>query len=183
MHIKGLLKKLPVNEIKEHITHIFKGTFDAPEEITGSIKCEFENGLFECYVVEGVITTGSFQCQPEVVDASYPKYLSTRTRTFEGVENILNSINELTDDQISSRFKLYDMTHCLMLKQFATDIIIFPHSLVESLKGVEVDAVALSYDESNGKFTVEDSFGKSRFITSIGSGHQSLINMNLAVHI
>ena len=168
---------------KEMCQFIFDYVFINPEEISGKMTVFFENGTFSCRVIEGVIDEVIMTYGDEVVEGTYPKYMSTITRLFTSMESILLMFKVLPKGEILKHCMIFDLLHCLAIQNFAMSVKNLSPGLVEKLKGDGLDIVSLVFNEETCKFSYVDSQNNTRPVASLGNGHQSLLNMYLAVEV
>ena len=168
----------------DRATYLFQNTFSDPKEFTGHIVTHFENGSLECDVKEGEICNLMTSYDANVTDGTYPKYMSISTRLFSQMEAILMMDKMLPNEGVLVHYRLYDVMHCHRIRQFAQEVSTISEDLVKLLKeGYDTDIVSLSYDENNCQFSFVDSTGKQRLVSSLGAGHQSIINIMLGVRV
>lgn len=174
-----------VAHLKEHVSELekynpqflFDHIFEDPKEFTGNITVHFENGSFYCNVKEGIISNARLEYDSYVNASSFPRYLSSTARLFTNVETILKAF-KIDNDQVLEEYKLYDVMHAKYLEKYALLTSNFSDNLIKTFKeSYEFDCVKLTYDEASHKFYYTDSKGVTRKVTSLGAGHQAIINM------
>lgn len=162
----------------ERVQFIFNNVFTDPVELSGDITAHFENGTFSCNIFLGKVSKIVTDYDEDVTSGTYPKYMSTNTRLFTAVESILLMDKTLPGTKILDHCKLYDLFHCHVLRNFALNVKNLPEDLITTFKeGYDFDIVSLTYDEEKCLFYYNDSTGKTRKVSSLGAGHQSIINM------
>jgi hypothetical protein len=109
--------------------------------------------------------------------------MSTTTRLFTAMESILTLFKVLPKGEILKHCMLFDLLHCLTIQNFAMTVKDLSAGLTEKLKEDGLNIVSLLYDETSGKFSYIDLQNNTRPVGSLGNGHQSLLNMYLAVEI
>ena len=158
--------------------YIFENTFSSPEELEGSITAHFVNGTFTCEVKDGILSKIQTSYDANVKTASYPKYMSTSTRLFSQVESILAMSKGMGEEATLKHYRIYDLLHCEGLKNFALNRSSIDEQIVEQFKNnYDFDVVKLTFNESKGQFYYTDSKDKTRLVSSLGAGHQSILNM------
>lgn len=181
MNLTGALKEVKADSNKDKIQYLFNGIFVNPEELSGYIIAKFEHGTFECHFKDGEIGTGLVNYDSGVVDASYPKYMSTSTRLFSQIESILAMENYMSESDILKKYRLFDLLHCHAMKEFALKTKVIGDTLSKLLKeSYDVDVKEIGYDETELTFNYTTSTGKVRPVSSLGAGHQSLLNMMIS---
>ena len=162
---------------------IFDHTFINPEEISGKMTVFFENGTFSCRIEEGKVKELIATYNADVKEGTYPRYMSTATRLFTAMEPILTLFKVLPKGDILKHCMLFDLFHCLAIQNFAMTVKDLSAGLTEKLKEDGLDIASLLYDETSGKFSYVDSQNNTRPVGSLSNGHQSLLNIYLAVEI
>ena len=159
----------------------FDGTFDYPEEFTGHLEVHFENGSLKCDIDQGILSKLITTYDKDVTSGVYPKYLSTTTRLFTSIEAILALSKHVSEEIILKRYRLYDIMHCNGLKHFAINVCHLPEDMVKTLKEhYDFDIVSLTYNEEECKFYYSNSEGVKKAVSTLGNGHQSILNMFVA---
>lgn len=183
MRVTRKFGHIPAISKRGKIQYLFDNIFTNPSEISGVLMAEFENGKFECYVTEGIVTSGKLVCNPDVKSASYPKYMSTTTRTFSAMEMVLALDKMMPNAGVLNHYKLYDLLQCHLVRDFALTKSVLDLELRELLKSsYDMDVISVEYDENECKFSVTDSAGKKRLASSLSAGHQSLLNIMLTTY-
>lgn len=182
VHNISSLLSTTISGFKPLMQYIFENTFSNPEELSGDIVVNFEYGTFKCRIEKGIITTYEIDIDPVVTQATSPKYLSTATRLFTSMESILLLYKLLPEGEIFKHCRFYDLMHCLSMREFALNKSVVDEKTVKTLKeSYDTDITSLHYDEATCKFSYVDSNNSTRLMSSLGAGHQSIINMMVAL--
>lgn len=171
----------PFAELDKFAQYVFDNTFTEPTELSGKVVVHFENGSFTCDVEKGNLSRIIAAYDQDITEGTYPKYMSTVTRLFSSMEAILAMSDKMPDD-VLKYYKLYDIMHCVRMRHFAKNISTLDEDWIKIFKeGHDFDVVALKYDDVQGKFLYVDSKGVTRLVTTLGAGHQSILNMFIGV--
>lgn len=182
--IEMFFKSLDVNNTLELVQFVFDNTFVDPKEINAHLIVNFENGTFECDIINGEVNDLKMSYDQGVTEGSYPRYMSTSTRLFSQMESILLIQKTLGDKEVLKHCQLYDLMHCNTMMNFALQVSDVRKEVREILKeNYDCDIVSLHYDEENSKFFLIDSESKKKMLSSFSAGHQSIINMFITVNI
>lgn len=169
----------PFAELGKFAQYVFDNTFTEPTEFSGKITVHFENGSLTCDIEKGSLSKVMTTYDQDVTEGTYPKYMSATTRLFSSMEAIL-AMSDTMQDDVLKYYKLYDIMHCVRMRHFAQNISTLDEDLVHQFKeDYDFDVVALKYDK--GKFLYTDSKGVTKLATTLGAGHQSILNMFVGV--
>lgn len=163
--------------------------------MTGVIKMTFENGEFEAEFKDGSVVSVNTDTRPDIKGGAAPIYMSTTMRMFTDIVQYMRMKkllgipkgmpNEADLTKLLELYRMYDISyvegllHYLennltekFLLDFNTHIKLFDDKF--SVKDFQVN-------HELGDITYCDATGSDISLTSLGNGHQALINMVMAM--
>lgn len=175
-HSSTLLK---IDNINEVIIDILRKTFYDAATLHLEIEAEFETGNIELVIKD--LNVESLNVTTKEKDIVVPLYLSSNTRLFPAIQQILKNDILLSGGYIDVEdvdVPLYDILYSVRLKEAfeKQDYVPFREDCIEMLKEhYELDFVAMQC--RNNVFYIKDSTGKESQLSRLSNGEQALINM------
>lgn len=161
------------------IEDLIRKTLYDSETIELEVLANFHKGFINIIFKENKLSFLDYDL--EKYEISKPNYLSTNTRQFNQITQILNN-----DKLIKGEYKkvedvlvpAYDLLASLLFKQsFDNKFVEFRQDSVERFKEhYNLDIIALKCNEDN-TFTMKDSSGKERSCYTLSNGEQALLVM------
>jgi len=194
--------KIPVRDDIKMAKFILDNTF-TNQDITGDIHFEFECGstllikMLKGDIIDCISTYNS-NLQP----TGQPQFMSTNIRLFTNIVaylkfkkalGISNDMSKFTEDELKKlcdMYRIYDIIYMeLLFRKIDSGIISQPslklgelpklNEMINKFDGFNLEIADITMDYANSDIMYKDASNNVKSLTSLGNGHQSIINMFL----
>lgn len=183
------LEKAPSINNKDNVDYTLKFTFEEIETFTGTIEGFWSCGS-ELKIVLDKGVCKECDIKSEITEPVQPLYLSTKTRLFSDLDQYMSlrkrlaKDGELTPDSLRELLEDYKLPDLLYLEKRFNQLssgLKVSEELCERLKkdfDFEFSAKMLYIEDNKSRLATEE---KDIKLSSLGNGHQALINMYTSV--